>query len=199
MKSSARRVALAPSFEQIEPAFAELRDFVLNDLQRIVSQEVGGNYAAAALISSAYEEVARLREQAKHVPFGDRLPVQWRPVAKSLYGALRNGLVHHYDPKLIVVDDRRVELCLSWRERPHLSLEGARLYLNVQRMADDLRRTFDDYEQALRADATLRDRFQSTRKDREEHVSDQYEAEAWRALLGSAGKEGSPAVESRSC
>lgn len=71
---------MAPTFEQIEPAFAELRDFVLNDLLRIVNQEVGGNYAAAALISSTYEELARLRKQPKHGSFRDRLPEQWRPL-----------------------------------------------------------------------------------------------------------------------
>ncbi len=77
---------MAPTFEQIEPELVELREFVLNDLQRIVDQDVGGNYAAAALISSAYEELARLRKEAKHVPFRERLPEQWRPVGSRCTG-----------------------------------------------------------------------------------------------------------------
>ncbi len=93
------------------------------------------------------------------MPFRNQLPFRWQPVAKSLYHALRNGLVHHYDPKQIIVDGRRVECFVSWRERPHLSLEDARVYLNVQQMAIDLRRAFDDYDRALRADARLRDEF----------------------------------------
>ena len=178
---------MAVSFEQIEPELFRLRDFVLNDLQRIVDQDVGDNYAAAGLISSTYDALGDLRGVGSDVPFAEQLPQQWRPVAKSLYGALRNGLVHHYDPKLIVVDGRAVELVISWRQQPHLSLQGGRLYLNVQQMAADLRTAFDDYEHVLHADPALRDRFlQKGRKDREAHVHNYVEAEAWRALLDSA-------------
>ena len=145
---------MAPRFEEIEPKLRELRAFVLNDLESVVDREVGGNYAAAALIVSAYDALGDLRKEKGAVPFEEQLPATWRPVAKSLYDALRNGLVHHYDPKLIVVDGQRIELCISWRERPHLSIEGARFNLNVQRMAVDLRVAFDDYEQALRADSS---------------------------------------------
>jgi hypothetical protein len=81
------------------------------------------------------------------------------------------------------VDGQRIELCISWRERPHLSLEGARLNLNVQRMAVDLRGAFDDYEQALRADSSLRDRFWQRAKERVMHVRNPAEAEAWRKLV----------------
>ncbi len=109
---------------------------------------------------------------------------------KSLYGALRNGLIHHYDPKLIVVDGHRIELGISWRREPHLSLRDGRLYLNVQQMATDLGAAFDSYEQALRADATLRDRLWC-RRTREEQLCDPSEAEAWRGLLGSAAERGS--------
>ncbi len=56
-------MTLAPSFEQIEPAFVEPRDFVLDDLHRIVSQEVAVNYAATAFISLAHKELSRLRKQ----------------------------------------------------------------------------------------------------------------------------------------
>lgn len=113
-------------------------------------------------------------------------------MAKSLYEALRNGLIHHYDPKSIVVDGQRIELAISWRREPHLSLRGSRLYLNVQQMAIDLGAAFKSYEQELRADATMRERFQQTaRKDRETYVVDRSEAEAWRTLLGLTGERNS--------
>jgi len=41
---------VAPTFEQIEDDFLFWRNFVLEDLDRIVSQDTGGNFAAAALI-----------------------------------------------------------------------------------------------------------------------------------------------------
>ncbi len=179
----------APTFEHIEPAFTELRDFVLNDLNLIVSQLKGGNYAATALVSSTYEELARLQGQEKHTAFEAQLPEQWRPVAKSLYGALRNGLIHHYDPKVIVVDERRIELAISWRNEPHLSLRAGRLYLNVQQLAADLASAFENYERELRADPALRERLcDRVRKGREQNVPSQSrEAEAWRVLLAADG------------
>jgi hypothetical protein len=42
------------TFDQIELHFMEFRDFLSNDLDRIVAQPVGGNYAATVLIFSAY-------------------------------------------------------------------------------------------------------------------------------------------------
>jgi len=175
---------VAPPFDQIEPRLHRLRAFVLNDLEGVVGREVGGNYAATALVVSAYDALGDLSKKEGWVLFGERLPAPWRPVAKSLYEALRNGLVHHYDPKVIVVDGRRIELCISWRERPHLSLQGARVYLNVQQMAVDLRGTFEDYEAVLRHDAALRDRFWRRAGTGEVHVYSPQEAQAWRELLG---------------
>ncbi len=81
------------------------------------------------------------------------------------------------------MDGQRIEFCISRRERPHLSHENGRLNFNVQRMAVDLRRAFDDYEQALRGDPSLRDRFWRRAKARAIHVRNPVEAEAWRKLV----------------
>lgn len=103
---------MAMPFERIEKPFVELRDFVLNDLDRLTSQEIGGNYLAAALIMCAHEAIADLRDGRPlgELPFADSLPPKWRAVAPSFYGALRDGLVHGYEPKWIRVDARRIEL-----------------------------------------------------------------------------------------
>jgi hypothetical protein len=103
---------MAMPFERIEKPFVELRDFVLNDLDRLTSQEIGGNYLAAALIMCAHEAIADLRDGRPlgELPFADSLPPKWRAVAPSLYGALRDGLVHGYEAKWIRVDARRIEL-----------------------------------------------------------------------------------------
>jgi hypothetical protein len=75
---------MAISFEQIEPDFTGLRDFVLNDLDAITAQAVGGNYAAAAIIAShvrRHRRSARRCEQVGEGLFRETLPEPWRPVA----------------------------------------------------------------------------------------------------------------------
>jgi len=78
---------VATSFKQIKPEFERLRAFVLNDLDRIVDRDVGGNYAAVALIVCGHDAIADLRDgraNAGQLPFADALPSAWRPVAPSL-------------------------------------------------------------------------------------------------------------------
>src|SRR3954453_10317838 len=118
--------AMAVTFEQTEPELRRLREFVLNDLDRIVDQPVGGNYAAVAVALCAYDAIANLEGGANargERPFADSLPQAWRPVAPTLYNALRNGLVHTYETKTVLASGRQIELVLSWRERPHLTFE----------------------------------------------------------------------------
>jgi len=179
------RLSLVATFDQIELHFMEVRGFFLNDLDRIVAQPVGGNYAATVLIFSAYEALGNLRDSKGHVPFREQLPPRWRPVSESLYGALRNGLVHGYEPKVIDLGAQRVKLALSWRERPHLSFSDEWLCLNVQEMARELRQAFVDYELRLREDSALRDGFRQRRARHRVHkVLGGDELAAWRALLG---------------
>jgi len=178
---------MAVSYERIRPRFERLRDFVLKDRDRIVGEPVGGNYAATAIIVCAYDAIADLRHGNSgrgHLAFEATLPDEWKPLAKSLYDALRNGLVHAYETKRISVDGREIELLVSWRGRRHLSLDTGRVYLNVPRMADDLRRAFDDYDTTLRSDAAMRERFwKRSEQDRVQPVGDRAEVAAWRELL----------------
>lgn len=174
-------------FEHIEEDLRRLRDFVLEDLERIVAQEVGGNYAVATLVAIAYEELARLRHGrrgAGHEVFTETVPARWRAIGRSLYDALRNGLVHRYEVKLLMVGGEEVEVSISWRERRHLSVEGARLYLDAERLVADLRRAFEHYEAALRAEPELRDRFvEQWGRERVREVRTRAETDAWRELL----------------
>lgn len=175
-------------FEQVEEDFRRLRDFVLDDLDRITGQAVGGNYAAAALIVCAYDAIASLRDGRSNrgeLPFGETLPPDWRPVAPSLYDALRNGIVHGIETKTIRVAGRDLELAVSWREGRHLTLDHhGRLVLAVLHLADDLRAAFDAFEVRLRHEPDLRDRFRRRlRHDRIHEVRSPAEQEAWQRLL----------------
>jgi hypothetical protein len=191
--ASAASVILNPmavEFADIDKDFDALRSFILNDLDQIVALKTGANYGATALITCGHETLAALRDpQApKHATFAESLPTVWQPVAQSLYDALRNGIVHGYATKRLIVNAHRIELSVSWRKERHLSLdaESGVLYLNVQQMATDLRDAFARYEDALRTDAAARRSFQSKRRKAREVQPQGEQKAAWLRLLGSA-------------
>jgi hypothetical protein len=187
-------IAMAVQFADIEGDLDEIRAFILNDVERIVAMEGGVNYAAAAVIACAYEALARLRAMANYAVFAETLPQEWRPVGRSLYDALRNGIVHGYSTKTLLVEGRRVEIGVSWRDHPHLSFDAVRqtLFLNVTTMAAELRQTFENYEGQLRSSPDARERFVRGRR-REREVSPQGDQlAAWQALLAGGFCAASP-------
>jgi hypothetical protein len=161
---------MAISFEKVRLDFEQLRRLVIDDLKRVVEQRIGGNYAAGLIVVCGCEALARLWHGAPdgELVFSKRmLPEDWRPVGKSLYNALRNGLAHFYETKDISLNGQRVTLALSWRKHRHLSLSDDQrtLYLNVRTMARDLERTFDDFAQQLQKDTSSRDLFWTKRRE----------------------------------
>src|SRR5207253_713989 len=99
-------VRMAIDFENIRKDFEELQGFVLTDLEIITRAPTGGNYAAALLITTACEALGTLlygTDSGGTDFFANYLlPPRWRPVAKSIYDALRNGLAHSFSTKAIV-------------------------------------------------------------------------------------------------
>jgi hypothetical protein len=100
------------------------RRFVLEDLERIVSMPVGGNFAVAGLVGAGCEALGQLRGLKGRYPgahvLAEILPDPYRSVAESLLKAMRNGLLHNYWPNEITVGEVLVRLSISWRETPHL-------------------------------------------------------------------------------
>jgi hypothetical protein len=175
-------------YETIREDFEKLRDFFLNDLDGILSLDVGGNYAVAVLVGIACEEIARVRhgEPKGERVFAEMLPEEWRPVAPSLYDAVRDGLAHRYEPSVLVLDGGdQIEVAISWREREHLSVEGRTVFLNAVELVADLRDNFVEYQAALRKDADLRDRFVKHWSYGRfvKRVKGQSEADAWKRLV----------------
>lgn len=165
-------------FETIKRSFQQLFSFLLHDLEFIVSQAQGGNYAAVLLAMSACEALGRVRYggEGKGSQFFAEylLPVAWQPLAPDLYNALRNGLAHSYDTKTIMqVGSGPIELVVSWRERPHLSFDPQtrQLFINVQQLARALQNALDRYKVELRSDSTLCQRYDTwSRRDRQVDV-----------------------------
>ena len=183
---------MAVEYEVIKDKFEQLRNFIINDLTLIIQQETGGNYLAACLIACACEALSRFKYGSPHkgeLFFSEMtLPSKWQPVAESLYDALRNGIVHGYDTKFIIVGSQRIEIVVSWRQHPHLTfLPGTTyLYLNIQTMAADLERALTKYKAELKTDPKLRDRFWQTMRDMSnewDQPAQGKELGAWKELL----------------
>ena len=52
------------SFEYIEPKFDRVFGFIQRDLEQFLAQDVGGNFAVAALAACACETLARYRDRS---------------------------------------------------------------------------------------------------------------------------------------
>src|SRR5262249_58756896 len=103
-----------------------------------------GNYLAASLITCACDAIANLKYGERYrgdLIFAELLPTFWTPVAKNVYRAVRDGIVHIYETKTVRIGSRRLNIVISWGAKPHLHLSptGNDLYINVPRLAQDLK------------------------------------------------------------
>ena len=180
---------MAMDFATVEPVFQQLRAFVITDLRQIAAQETGGNYAATALVGCACDALGRLTYGADNS--GARffseyvLPDAWKEVGGSVYGALRNGLVHLYDAKTIRVGKRTFEIGVSKRDKPHLTFsdDGTYLFVNVQDLTTALDAAFDRIHERLVRDADFCDCFYMKAKEGLVIEPPKRELEGWRRLL----------------
>jgi hypothetical protein len=183
---------VAIPFEDIQQKFHRGFGFIQHDLEGFLSQDVGGNFAVAALAACACETLARYRHGSgdggevfrRLMPAG---PLQ--VVARTLYDLLRNGLVHRYNTADIAVEGQVVRLALSWRAEQYLSvkeIDGVpNLVLNVTTLCADLFKEFQDYREELKRSAEARDRFFVTyRETGTFEVVVPAHIEAWKAILG---------------
>jgi hypothetical protein len=184
------------SFEYIEPKFDRVFGFIQRDLEQFLAQDVGGNFAVAALAACACETLARYRDRSGDggEVFRRLLPAgPFQVIARSLYDLLRNGLVHRYDTADLNVEGRRVRLALSWRAAPHLSVQEidgvSNLVLNITTFCSDLFKVFREYREGLKRSAEARDRFFITyRETGIVDVTAPGHVAAWKAILGATGK-----------
>jgi len=182
---------VAVTFENIKVEFSELRNFILNDLEMIRSAQKGGNYAAALLVVTACEAVGALRYGKKDGGldfFRDYLvPEKRQSVSKSIYSALRNGIAHSFLTKTILkAIDKPIVIEISWSKENHFEYDSIRatLFINIQEFSMTLRQAFERYENELKQQAVLCDRFNKWRKKQGVfEVKDKKEKEAWKALI----------------
>lgn len=185
---------MAVPYETIKPEVERLRDYVTNDLNRVVAQNVGGNYLAAALITCACDAISFLKYGQRNrgdLIFAEILPDLWKPVAKTLYDAIRDGIVHVYETKTIIIDSRRLNVVISWRAKPHLhvSATGADVYMNIRQLSQDLKAAVAQFETDLKCKAKLRDIFYKSMRREREITPPASEQHKWQDVLSQAPQE----------
>lgn len=177
--------------EHDQTAFERLRQFLLTDLDRIIGQEVGGNYAATTLIAVGCEILGKLKYGGKGTEAGrrffgelvrERVPTA---VADTIFDAIRNGLAHWYDTQEIRVDGQRLSVGISWRERPHLCVDRktAILYVNVRDLFKDFTEAVERYARLLLEDVAARRKFLKAWQKSRVRATHVQERAAWLELL----------------
>lgn len=155
---------MSVTFDDIRPDFCKFHSFIRNDLDQIVKQKIGGNYAALALIMCACETLAQFHEEKRNSPtFFKRylVPPDWKCVGDDIFKALRNGIVHGYLTKTICSGGKCIEIIVSWDDERHFKYEKKEhhLYINVKKLAERFNCALRCYERSLRNDAGLRESF----------------------------------------
>ena len=182
---------MAVRFEDIKDKFHEIFGFIRDDLERMLTLHPGVNFAAASLFASVCETLAiyRCGKKEGEIVFAELLPDgPFQGVAKTLYDALRNGLVHRYRAKDIKFDRKTVEIDIAWRKGRHLTVHEKNgvwhLILNVRDLCCGLFSAFDEYEAELKDSGEARDRFFKTHRKEREMKAPHGEIGAWREILG---------------
>ena len=134
--------------------FHQLRRYIEHDLDQLLEQPEGGNYAAVLLIVIGCEALSRLLGKPIDSIFIEKLMKPYGlndAMAQDVADALRNGLAHIYDTKYIEAGNLKFELVVSWGKMKHLSInrDSPGLFLNVRTMRDDLRNEFEEIARQL--------------------------------------------------
>ncbi len=185
---------MAVSFADIAPKFDRVFGFIERDLARILTLDPGGNFAVAGLAACACETLARYRYGSGEGAdvFSRLLPAgPFKVIARCVYDILRNGLVHRYDTADIRVGGKIVQLAISWRAEPHLSVKDIdgvpNLVLNATTLCADLFAQFAEYRRELEQSAEARDRFLTRyRETGVVEIAVPAQVEAWRTIVGDA-------------
>ena len=177
------------SYEDIKPTFEKVCHNFSYDLNLLKSQILGGNYITALLIACACETLSRYRygkEDGVRFFSEKMLPGEWRPVAPSLFDAMRNGIAHNFETKSIRIGDRLLDICISWRQEPHLHFSPDKkiLYLNIQTMVGQILGLLREYEESLVSDPELRRHFSEAMQADWIKKPEGDELKAWKGLLG---------------
>jgi hypothetical protein len=178
------------SWTEIKKEFDESLGYVRQDIRWLREHDCGLNYTVVLLIGCGCEMLAAASGDKKRrgeKVFAELLPAGgWRLLADRLYSALRDGLAHGFDTKHLDVDNRTIQIYISWRHPEVIEIQrvngGLGLWVGVQPLAAALCGRIDDFEHLLKQDETARARFWQAHEYRRVAQLNQNEAAAWREL-----------------
>ena len=183
---------------ELPRAFTQLRSMVRNDLKQIRKiEKKAPNYAVALLVTIATEALSQLEGRADEAVFAEDLlgrlhgvPLQ---VGRVLFDAIRNGLAHVYDTKIIVVGADEIIVVLSWQKREHMSVAvedwlnygrpRVGVCLNVGTLWTDLDAHFTVFAERLGKDANLLRRVNENAAKQRRIVSQGEALRTWREFI----------------
>ena len=127
----------------VRETFDQLRQYLKGDINQLLAQAEGGNYAVALLVAIGSEALSGLQGFRDDTVFVDLMTKHGLTpeIASDVFEALRHGIAHVYDTRYIQSGKLKIELIVSWGRREHLTVrrDPPGLYLNVRTMWDDLR------------------------------------------------------------
>src|SRR5437016_1036771 len=192
---------------ELPRAFTQLRSMVRNDLKQIRKiEKKAPNYAVALLVTIATEALSQLEGRADEAVFAEDLlgrlhgvPLQ---VGRVLFDAIRNGLAHVYDTKIIVVGADEIIVVLSWQKREHMSvavedwLNDGRprvgVCLNVGTLWTDLDAHFTVFAERLGKDANLLRRVNENAAKQRRIVPQGEALRTWREFIATRSQRPAP-------
>jgi hypothetical protein len=183
-----------PTFEEIRREFEDSFGYIQTDMKAIGSGTQRVNYTLAALIGIACEMLAAARGmRGQPASILQEVIPPWKPLAKALFDAVRNGLAHGFDTKHIMVGGVAHQIYMQWQGTTPLELirTGGRVqfYLRPRVLADLICSKIDELLEQLKTDSEARHRWlDKCHRYKREIDLDPKAASAWKDLLN--GSEG---------
>jgi hypothetical protein len=142
--------------------FEALRSSLENNMRHIyrvdqVNESQAGHYPVAIMVLVGSEALSKLQGRKDHDVFVEMMAAHdvEAPLARKLFDALRHGIAHWWDTKLLDVGKEKVELFVSWKNQRHLTISQGCLYLNAWTMWEDLQRALANYAADLESNPQI--------------------------------------------
>jgi len=180
------------TYADIRQEFDESLGYIRNDVTALCEDERRSlNYTVALLIGCGCEALADAGQYpSKERAFEELLPVAWRPLAKKLYDAVRNGLTHSFDTKHICIKQQEVQIHFFWHATRVIQITETngfdRLCIGTRLLAAKLCANIDQFRKRRQTDDAACLRFkEAARRDRTVPCPD----ELWNRLKQMQQKE----------
>jgi hypothetical protein len=153
------------SFADIKTEFEDSLGYIHNDIEWLCQKNSSLNYTIALLIACACEALADGGAYPnKQMAFGDLLPDDdWRKLARPLFDALRNGLVHSFDTKHLKVGSKSVQIYMNFHTSEVIAIKqtplGEGLLIGTRPLAMKMCQRIKEFESKLRNDPDACRRF----------------------------------------